>query len=223
MERNMKPILFNTDMVRAMLDGHKSMTRRVVKPQLISKSHVVFGKDGEIWFWWSGGTKKNKVKPPYRPGDNLYVRETWCKYGKLNDRDQLIEGTEEYYYRADGENPTPFNYFLVQHAGWDEYRENPVWRPSIRMPKEAARLFLRVTDVRVERLQDISAKDIIREGTPDSESSETNRGYFADDIWDSTIKKADLPRYGWAANPWVWVIAFERISKEEALSTDAGA
>lgn len=87
------------------------------------------------------------------------------------------------------------------------------------MPKEAARLFLRVTDVRVERLQNISDKDIIREGTPDSGRLEANRGYFADDIWDETIKKADLSRYGWDANPWVWVIEFERISKEEAMKS----
>jgi len=75
----MKQILFNTEMARAILDGRKSVTRRVVKPQPKSTSHVVFGRDGETWFWWSGGTKKNKVRPPYHPGDILYVRETWCR------------------------------------------------------------------------------------------------------------------------------------------------
>ncbi len=78
-----------------------------------------------------------------------------------------------------------------------------------------------MTDVRVERLQDISDQDILREGTPDSGSPEANRGYFADDIWGETIKKPDLPRCGWAANPWVWVIEFERISKEKLDNGEA--
>ncbi len=76
------------------------------------------------------------------------------------------------------------------------------------MPKGAARLFLRVTRVRVERLQDMQPYDIAFEGF------RRQRDFIA--LWDSTIKKSDLPRYGWEANPWVWVIAFERISKEEA-------
>ncbi len=194
---------FNTEMVRAILEGRKSVTRRVVKPQPLNELIVchVAGRD-----------KLYNYFPPYQTGDILYVRETWCQYGKLNDYDQLIEGTEEYYYRADGENPTPFNDFLVQHSGWDEHRENPVWRPSIHMPKEAARIFLRVTDVRVERLQDIDDNGVVSEGL--------EIGDPFDELWDSTIKKADLPIYGWAANPWVWVIAFERIDKEAAL--DAG-
>ena len=94
------------------------------------------------------------------------------------------------------------------------------------MPKEAARLFLRVTDVRVERLQDIDYEGCKAEGIWDdyktySEKYHENLARMAylrcfSELWDSTIKKADLPRYGWNANPWVWVIEFERISKETA-------
>ena len=80
-----------------------------------------------------------------------------------------------------------------------------VWRPSIHMPKEAARIWLRVTDMRVERLQDIDDDSVVAEGL--------NIGDPFDELWDSTIKPTDRERYGWSANPWVWVIEFERCEK----------
>ncbi len=107
------------------------------------------------------------------------------------------------------------------------------WHPSIHMPKEAVRLFLRVADVRVERLQDIDNAgaraegcDGRCEGAEDGALSDWQKQYdFSvekfQSVWDSSIKKADLPIYGWAKNPWVWVIVFERIDKEAALY-DAG-
>lgn len=217
----MKSILFNTEMVRAILDGRKTMTRRVMKPQPES-----FGKA----YIYRGAICIKSALPrysPYRTGDILYVRETWCNYGELNDNDQVIDGTEEYYYRADGENPTPFNCFLVG----DEYRDYPVWRPSIHMPKEAARIFLRITDVRVERLQDITEMDAIQEGFEPVICTHPcgypctdymNTGYLEPaipsfiDTWEKTIKKSDHAMYGWNANPWVFVISFERINKEDA-------
>lgn len=185
-----KPILFNAEMVRAILDGRKSCTRRIVKPQQLI------------------GMLPDKCKngAPYQIGDILYVRETWCMYGKLDDFDHVIDGTEKYYYLADGANPTPYNCFLVQRNGYDEYKDTPVWHPSIHMPKEAARIWLKVTDVRVERLQDMTDDDAEAEGCFDYTS--TALGF--PDVWDSTIKKSDLDRYGWAADPWVWVIEFER-------------
>lgn len=228
----MKPILFNTEMVRVILDGRKTVTRRVVKPQPLLKlayagmgyKHGTWGyPNKDVWQCWGeefrqpddlpSEERQRCWKPPCHAGDILYVRETWCQYGKLDDCDRLIDGTEEYYFRADGENPTPFNDFLVQHSGWDEHRETPVWHPSIHMPKEAARIFLRVTEVRVERLQEITEDEAIREGC-----IEHGGNLAIDDfevIWDSTIKKADLPLYGWDANPWVWRIEFERIERPE--------
>lgn len=202
----MKPILFNTDMVRAILDGRKMVTRRVVKPNGIFQGWSILGRDKSMiqtpngfGFLISNGEKsvETLMYMPYRPGDILYVRETWAKVGD-----------KAYGYKA------------------DDIWSVPRWRPSIHMPREAARIFLRVTDVRVERLQDIKERgkfnasaeaegfcnDInLYDGTGKSATK-----HFAE-AWDSTIKPKDRALYGWAANPWVWVIAFERISKEEAM------
>ena len=133
---------------------------------------------------YADGYGEGFYKLPYQPGDILYVRETWCKGSWMNEK-------ERYYYKADD------NDF---HC---------VWHPSIHMPKEAARIWLRVTDVRVERLQDMTDDDAEAEGCFDYTS--TALGF--PDVWDSTIKKSDIGRCGWAANPWVWVVEFERCEK----------
>lgn len=229
-----KPILFNGEMVRAILDGRKTCTRRSVKDNIPNDA---------IW-GYTGFTPKGYIscrgvyadrygegfyKLPYQPGDILYVRETWCKYGKLDCFDQVIEGTEKYYYLADGANPTPYNCFLVQRNGYDEYKDTPVWHPSIYMPKEAARIWLKVTDVRVERLQEITDEQAKREGIQYDEcptgftwkqETDMHNCYTTpigamQALWNSTIKKSDLDSYGWAANPWVWVIQFERCEKPQ--------
>lgn len=209
----MKPILFNTEMVRAILDGRKTCTRRVVKPQPVGKmQHIA---DGTIHGYWMGGDCQ-PFHPSYHTGDILYVRETWCQYGRLDEYDRLIDGTEIYYYRADGENPTPFNDFLVQHPGWDEHRENPVWRPSIYMPKEAARLFLRVTDVKAERLQDMTVEDATIDFGLCPEAIQTlGMDLLCKGIWDSTIPKEKLPVNGWDANPWVWAYSLSRSGRRK--------
>lgn len=211
-----KPILFNTEMIRAILDGRKSCTRRILKHDVEAILNSPYHKehpeveDEQII--------SKLCIPPYQPGDILYVRETWCEYGDLNDSDQIIDGTEKYYYRADGENPTPYNYFLVHRNGNDEHRDFPVWHPSIHMPKEAARIWLKVTNVRVERLQEITADGIRNEGLS---SAAVHCGDMEialkewENLWNSTIKKSDLDRYGWDASPWVWVIEFERCEKPE--------
>ena len=162
-----------------------------------------------------------KCVAPYAVGDVLWVRETWRKYGNLDRNDHVISGTEKYYYRADGENPTPFNNFLVQHDGWDEHRENPVWHPSIHMPKAAARIFLRVKAIRAERLQTMSEESAISEGFADSPAGTASPLERFGKLWDKTIKADDALEYYWDMNPWVWVIEFEQCDKPEGWCQDA--
>ena len=199
-----KPILFNTEMVRAMLDGRKTCTRRVVRflpgenPQWTG-----YIRDGLMLY--NGRNEPCIMKAPYQPGDILYVRETWCGL-PVNEAGHM-RGHTIYYYRADGE---------LRPKGW-----RGTWDPSIRMPKEAARIWLKVTDVRVERLQDITSEQIYREGTEVEEPFVLNgeeKRYAFSVLWNSTIKKSDLDRYGWEANPWVWVIEFERCEKPEEVN-----
>lgn len=214
----MKPILFNTDMVRAILDGRKTVTRRVVKPQLPATSHVL-NMDGEFaWAFWEDG-ETHWLKTPYQTGDILYVRETWQYAFDLDENERIIEGTGRYLYAAD--NSVPFDNWVMPDG---MHRDTMPWKPSIHMPREAARIFLRVTNVRVERLQDISPMGLRMEGVKIPQSDEWDCEMSPDvmklfkfaEPWDSTIKPKDIKRYGWDANPWVWVIEFERIDREEA-------
>ena len=189
-----KPILFNTEMVRAILDGRKTVTRRVVKHNVDSVLNSPYHKEHpEV----SDKQIISKLcMPPYAAGDILYVRETWAQ--RLGC----------YWHKA---GFIPVSLVIEK------------WHPSIHMPKEATRIFLRVTDVRVERLQDMKFEDCLNEGAFVYLCVD---GYFDRDIvepeakkkfgtlWDSTIKKQDLDKYGWDANPWVWVIEFERIEVE---------
>lgn len=216
------PILFNTEMVRAILDGRKTCTRRLVRflpgenPQWTG-----YIKDGLMLY--NGKNEPCIRKAPYQRGDILYVRETvWQKVGHYLDIDGETKGIfyNEYKYVATDDEPK---------VGWDH---SWIKRPSIHMSKEAARIWLKVTDVRVERLQDITPKDAENEGVgnlfyEDIGYSEKNYGTEVDPeygiakeqfswLWDSTIKKSDLDRYGWEANPWVWVIEFERCEKPES-------
>lgn len=218
-----KPILFNTEMVRAILDGRKTCTRRLVKPQPKSKLCYTFaGSDSDTWgylnrtaheIWGEEFKLPNDIteeelskrwNPPYHTDDILYVRETWCGL-PVNEAGHM-RGHTIYYYKADGE---------LRPKGW-----RGTWHPSIHMPKEAARIWLKVTDVRVERLQEITSEQICREGVeveyPHVLNGEEKRYAFSR-LWDSTIKKSDLDRYGWNASPWVWVIEFERCEKPEGV------
>ena len=209
----MKPILFNADMVCAILEGRKTVTRRVVKlkysnthlemftnkygTRLIEKQNE---EPGVTTIKNSDGTMTHTLlaciekAPPYRPCDTLYVRETWSR---------SMAGT--YLYRA---TDIPFIHDR--------------WNPSIHMPREAARIFLRVTDVRVGRLQDITEKDMQQEGVitrpllNDFEKFISQKSFAL--LWDSTIKPADRALYDWEANPWVWVIEFERCERPGAAS-----
>lgn len=215
---SMKPILFNTDMVRAILDGRKTVTRRVVKPQHLRVLNSQYHKDHPE-------TPENVLleqlcEPPYQPGGILYVRETWYyetfyeeAWGDEGEKLPSGRYAHRYVYKAD--NP--------------DYPVMPgKWHPSIHMPREAARIFLRVTDVRVERLQDITPEQAMKEGVTDPydyqkpewyEQKGLTNNFYVDcfaGYWDSNTKPNKRAVYGWDANPWVWVIAFERISREEA-------
>lgn len=183
----MKPILFNTEMVKAILEGRKTVTRRVVKfKQGQNPAWSGYIPDGAVLY---GSNNVPAAKAPFQPGDILWVRETWSRME-----------TGSYLYKADNENP-------------DSYLG---WRPSIHMPREAARIFLRVKDVRVERLRDITSKQIDSEGCCEyAYDAKTGKPVPSDPswfriMWDKTVKPADMPIYGWDANPWVWVIEFER-------------
>ena len=226
---NVKPILFNTEMVRASLDGRKTCTRRAIKPQPDEKHTYPLGfvtdsteKKEVGCFGFAAneyGGSIQYVKPPYRyaPGDILYVRETWQYLYELDGNEQIIEGTGKYYYAAT--DTIPFDTY-VDASGVTH--ERVPWHPSIRMPKEAARIWLKVTNVRVERLQEISGEGALAEGADkyihvDGTINEDQTITSFIGIWNSTIKKADLDRYGWDANPWVWVIEFERCEKPEGV------
>ena len=218
-----KPILFNTEMVRANLDGRKSCTRRLVKPQPDEKHTYPLGfvtdstEKRDIGCFGFGideyGGSVQYGKPPYHIGDILYVRETWQYLYELDGNEQVIEDTGKYYYAAT--DTIPFNTYVDKNGV--EHDHAP-WRPSIHMPKEAARIWLKVTNVRVERLQGITAEGIRNEGIS---SMAVHAGDMEialkewENLWNSTIKKSDLDSYGWEANPWVWVIEFERCEKPE--------
>jgi len=217
----LKPILFNTEMVRAILDGRKTTTRRVIKNG--NRSPTGIGRNKLYTFvetlnrkpFFGAGFYKNSdvyaisgelhtdaeyFKMPYCKGDILYVRETFAYQFGI------------YWYKA---GPYPKNTTPPEK-----------WHPSIHMPKEAARIFLKVTDVRAERLQDITEEQAIKEGCI-TFNDKIGNGKFDDflefdltardafaGLWNSTVK--DLDRYGWNANPWVWVIEFERTAKPDA-------
>lgn len=193
----MKPMLFNTEMVRALLEGSKTVTRRPVKPWPSANVNTLYRRDGTDLWRTPGENCWLEFRAPCVPGDVLWVRETWTL---------VPDGS--YVYKASVECP-------------DAWRGT--WHPSIHMPREAARIFLRVTNVRVEQLKDITPEQIDAEGckewaysTATGEPLPSGPSWFRV-TWDRAIKPADLPRYGWEANPWVWVIEFERIGKVEAL------
>lgn len=218
-----KPILFNTEMVRAILDGRKTCTRRICKDtnECTVPDMDFFDPEKRTYAVHNYADKEHTDKLsiaertcPICPGDILYVRETYS---------ELSFG---YVYKADGEN--------IDHLG------NVIkWHPSIHMPKEAARIWLKIMNVRVDRLQEMKPVDVIKEGAyPDcwdclnaygesgsqccygteeqcSQCDEVMMEW--EKLWNSTIKKSDLDRYGWNASPWVWVIEFERCEKPEGV------
>lgn len=228
-----KPILFNTEMVCATLDGRKTATRRVVRPQPPSNAQLIMGicSHGDYAFDDSIGSPgpddRRVYMAPYSPGDTLYVREKWRVSQWSGPGFPLL-----WFEFADGtrgesveiKNRDMFERLVTQSREdarkancafdgvdyvWAEGEAPTRWRPSIHMPKEAARIFLRVVDVRVERLQEITDEGARAEGV--SQIGEP-RAQFAV-LWETTIKPEMHMEYGWAANPWVWVIEFERCER----------
>ena len=187
-----RPILFSTEMVQALLAERKTQTRRVIKPQ---PSKAAFG----LVAWKGRDLTLNSFKnhSPYgQVGDVLWVRETFTKLAP----DHVIEG--DYVFKANVD------------ADSEEIRQDYIdrgypyqWKPSIHMPKRAARIWLKVTDVRVERVQDITEEDAKAEGIISLiECSNPCRRKFID-LW-AEIHSLE----SWYTNPWVWVVEFEVLS-----------
>lgn len=234
----MKPFYFakeNADMmIRGILEGRKSTMRLPVKAAVLRNvcpPDSVSFEGGVATFAWNGPKTIGgfTIKPPYQPGDILYIREAWSVC------DNLWDGTDMIIYRASCN---------------DGQKSSIKWLSFVRMPKEAARIFLRVTEVRMERLQSGFTEPICpifelqSEGvdigetcqgcienygepccvdTVDEDGTGISECVILDDVradfsdlWDSTIRPADHALYGWSADPWVWVIRFKRISREEA-------
>lgn len=188
------PILFNTEMIKAILDGRKTVTRRLVRKNDIEKLlnspfHEQHPEVTDIQII-------NKLcTPPYQTGDIMYVRETW-KY------------SHGCYWHKAGFTPQSIEYVK--------------WKPSIHMPKEAARIWLKVTGVKVAKLQDMNGRDVLKEGLnslvhPEAFYFDMNQLEMFEQLWNSTIKKTELEQFGWDANPYVWVIEFERCEKPEGV------
>lgn len=210
----MKPIIFNTETIRAILYGRKTQTRRVIKPGKFDNKPIINPKDiiGHQFysepFWLSQGTcyeghylrmngwRLKRIDCPYgKVGDELWVRETWAKY---TDTKIGISRKGGYLYKA--------SQYINPNA--------VKWKPSIFMPKSASRITLKITDIRVERAQDINDKDSKAEGVDGAErfmSGGTINGKPVKRfgwLWDLINKKRG---FGWGKNPWVWVIEFERV------------
>lgn len=226
-----RPILFSAPMVRALLNGSKTQTRRVVQWPVLGPSdgwkRRVYGPDNDL-------DEVAKLSRYGRAGDRLWVRETWyCDHcferdyelttnsgrvGPRRDPDKAAceaEWREQMYFRADGEASDQFEQL--------DHGTGRIWHPSIHMPRWASRITLEVTGVRVEHLQFIRADDVVAEGIPvppcdftifDSpdrlmqERDNYARELFSK-LWDSI--NGTRPGCAWSANPWVWVVSFRRI------------
>nr|DAZ47311.1 MAG TPA: ASCH domain protein [Caudoviricetes sp.] len=193
-------------MVRAILDGRKTCARRAVKQQWEECPHCKYVHNEYIYDKLAknvycarcGYPMEPERRSPYQIGDIMYVRETFIQ-----------AAAHTFWYKADDNSWMP---------------EGLHWKPSIHMPKEAARIWLKVTDVRVERLQDITENGIKNEGIRLKQKDCVSKFDYISELyflfsrlWDSTIKKSDLDRYGWDANPYVFVIEFVKIDKPEEI------
>ena len=231
----MKPIIFDTDMVKAILENRKTETRRLVIPQ--PEGGLYRLPKSSCWpGYFADSTTARVCKPRYQPGDILYVRETWQQVYETEcfpEAPNGVYGIRDLITNFDSiskveagisdesstaQMPPRMKYYVFRASEIKFANENNqiIWRKPTHMPKEAARIFLRVKDVLTEPLKNIRYFDCLAEGIPYRQMEDDIIRDFAE-LWDSTIKPADRGQYGWDANPWVWVNKFERISRKEAL------
>lgn len=218
-----KPILFSAPMVQAILEDKKGMTRRVIKPQPMWRKAPVDKLISDGWAWMYGGTKLEawpdaekfakelaKYCPYGKPGDTLWVRETTYLFGKWVKNGTTKIGKQKWKFVWDNSQPVFYEDCKPSDVKRLKSEIGYFKRPSIFMPRKAARLFLTVKNIRVERLQDITEEDAIAEGVkaygPNNCSGTSARIAFAE-LWDSLNEKRG---YGWDTNPWVWVVEFEK-------------
>lgn len=226
------PILFSGPMVRAILDGRKTMTRRIVRIPKHPVTGIHYSESGNCedgrpgWFASNVDSgyfepaecwDESRISCPFGvKGDRLWVRETW---GDADGYYQDYENEVPFVtcYRADLSAlshtvpPEPVPSWDIKSWNWAKQK----WKPSIHMPRWASRLLLEVTSVRVERLQDISEEDAAKEGVKPFVSAEdgdcwtdgTYRTAF-NYLWD----KINRERAAWDSNPWVWVVSFQRVT-----------
>lgn len=225
------PILFSTSNVQAILENRKGMTRLVMIPQspegasyidlcdtmaitAIDRRGNEYAKDVDglyATFTYDGLPEFPVFKSRYQPGDILWVRETWTAMRDIET------GHVDYFFAATKlDHDTVSTTYLCDDDGFDTGRPFP-WKPSIFMPKKICRLFLRVTDVRVERVQEISHQDALAEGIPECEGHTEQEDCDCiivryGELWDKLNAKRG---HGWDTNPWVWVYTFERAEKPE--------
>lgn len=185
-----RPIIFGSEMVKAILEGRKTQTRRVIKPQPASGVRFSPFVPGQV----EDGHGR-ELRCPYAV-DRLWVRETWQAVHYTGEQ----TGYKEYPGEVVQEDYGPKFGLVFPGGGWDGR-----WRPSIFMPRWASRITLEVVSVRVERLQEISDSDARAEGV----LCDLNCRRPFMELWDSINAKRG---YGWDSNPWVWVIEFERVT-----------
>lgn len=206
-----RPILFNTEMVRAILDGRKTQTRRVInfgKLSNIKRGRLFYSKTFDSWAIEDKGPSPEAditlVNCPYgKVGDKLWVRETFAVGSVVG-----AENDEWYLSQCKGENNfIPKEYCIRNDIGV----EDVIWKPSIFMPRKASRITLEIQNIRVERLQDITLEDAREEGINPKEIGSDYEGIKAfEKLWNSINESKGK---GWNENPWVWVVEFKKVEK----------
>ncbi len=219
-----------------LLDKRKTVTRRICRDgnDYVVPDMSFYNADKRTYAVHNYADKEHEDKLslaertcPICPGDILYVRETWCwepcqDCGMDTEEHNCCEESAKKFFNHDKGEWGCYGY--KASLGDNVYPSVDTWHPSIYMPKEAAHIWLKVADVRVERLQEVTGAGILAEGVNNGKSNpamgkrwENMQRIAFENLWNSTLKKSDLDCYGWDANPWVWVIGFERCEKPESV------